>query len=259
VADIALRGVEKTFQGNGPRGFQALAGVDLEVSEREFVAIVGASGCGKTTLLNLVAGFERPTRGEILVDGRPVLAPGPDRGVVFQHSALFPWLSVRDNVRFGLTLAANRHRQVPPARIEEMIRKVGLARFADALPAQLSGGMRQRAAIASVLTLDPGVLLMDEPFGALDALTRSTMQDLVLQIWEGNRKTVLLVTHDIAEALYMADRVVVMASNPGRIREVIRVPLPRPRSAHVQSSAEFNALREHVTTLLKGELATSGI
>jgi NitT/TauT family transport system ATP-binding protein len=254
VAEIVLRGVEKEYE-TSERRIPALAGVDLSVAEREFVAIVGASGCGKTTLLNLVAGFEHPTRGDVTVDGKPVSAPGPDRGVVFQHSALFPWLTVRENVAFGLRLAANRHRQVPPERIDDMIRKVGLERFANALPAQLSGGMRQRAAIASVLIIDPAVLLMDEPFGALDALTRSVMQDFVLQLWEDNRKTVVLVTHDITEAIYLSDRVVVMTSHPGTIHEVIPVKLSRPRTLDVQSTPQFNEIREHVTRMLRVETA----
>ena len=258
MAEIVLREVEKVFETSG-KSFRALAGVDLAVAEREFVAIVGASGCGKTTLLNLVAGFEHPTRGEVMVDGKPVSAPGPDRGVVFQHSALFPWLTVRENVVFGLRLAANRHRRVPPARVDELIRTVGLEQFVDALPVQLSGGMRQRAAIAAVLIIDPGVLLMDEPFGALDALTRSVMQDFVLQLWEENRKTVVLVTHDITEAIYLSDRVVVMTSQPGRIREVIPVKLRRPRTLDVQSTPQFNAIREHVTRLLRAEASDSEI
>jgi ABC-type nitrate/sulfonate/bicarbonate transport system ATPase subunit len=251
-ADIRLAGVGKIFEANG-RSFQALAGVDLAVRESEFVAIVGASGCGKTTLLNLVAGFEQPTTGEVLVGGKRVTGPGPDRGVVFQHSALFPWLSVRQNVAFGLGLAANRERQQSPEHLDRMIGKVGLSRFAEALPAQLSGGMRQRAAIAAVLMIDPGVLLMDEPFGALDALTRSSMQDFVLQIWDENPKTVVLVTHDISEAIYLSDRVVVMTSQPGRIQEVIPVDLPRPRSAHMQSLPRFQELRERATALLRNE------
>jgi ABC-type nitrate/sulfonate/bicarbonate transport system ATPase subunit len=231
----------------------ALQEVTLTVAEGEFVAIVGASGSGKSTLLNLVAGFERPTAGAVLVDGKPVSGPGPDRGVFFQQSALFPWLSVRENVGFGLKLAANRH-HARPGRVDELLKRVGLSRFEHQFPAQLSGGMRQRAAIASVLAIDPAVMLMDEPFGALDALTRSLMQDFLLEIWEENRKTVMLVTHDISEAIYLADRVVVMAGHPGRVREIVPVDLPRPRKLASQGLPRFIELREHVTAVVRDEV-----
>ena len=197
--------------------------VTLDVAEGGFVSIVGPSGAGKSTFLRLVLGQEAPSRGRIYLDGQPLSPePGPDRGVVFQQSALFPWLTVRQNVAFGLELAANKARKPRGPSVDAILKRVGLAAFADHFPSQLSGGMRQRAAIASVLVIDPGVLLMDEPFGALDALTRSLMQDFLLELWEENRKTVLLVTHDITEAVYLADRLVIMAGHPGRVREIVK-------------------------------------
>jgi ABC-type nitrate/sulfonate/bicarbonate transport system ATPase subunit len=254
MADVVLAGVRKTFASRSG-AVHALANVDLRVDDCEFVAIVGASGCGKSTLLNLVAGFEHPSAGQVRVGGKIVERPGPDRGVVFQQSALFPWLSVRENVAFGLKLAANRARKPKGPAVEQIVKRVGLAAFADHFPAQLSGGMRQRAAIAGVLVIDPEVLLMDEPFGALDALTRSLMQDFLLELWEENRKTVLLVTHDITEAVYLADRLVIMAWHPGRVREIVRVDLPRPRRYALQAAPEFVRLRDHVTRVVREEAA----
>ncbi|MGE0735672.1 MAG: ABC transporter ATP-binding protein [Alphaproteobacteria bacterium] len=254
MADIMLQRVTKTFDSrNGT--VTALANIDLEVDRHEFVAIVGASGCGKSTLLNLVAGFDAASGGAVLVDGKRVTRPGPDRGVVFQQSALFPWLTVRQNIGFGLELAANKARQVRGPSVEAILERVGLTRFGDHFPAQLSGGMRQRAAIAGVLVIDPAVLLMDEPFGALDALTRSLMHDFLMELWEENRKTVMLVTHDITEAVYLSDRLVVMAGHPGRIREIVPIDLPRPRRYDVQATPEFIRLRDHVTRIVREEAA----
>jgi ABC-type nitrate/sulfonate/bicarbonate transport system ATPase subunit len=273
MAEVVLSRVTKVFESRGTRA-TALAGVDLRVAHNEFVAIVGASGCGKSTLLNLVAGFEHPTSGTVLADGKAVTQPGPDRGVVFQQSALFPWLTVRQNVAFGPGLAANRARPIKAPGVDQILKRVGLTAFANHFPSQLSGGMRQRAAIASVLMIDPGVLLMDEPFGALDALTRSLMQDFLLELWEENRKTVLLVTHDINEAVYLADRLVVMAGHPGRVREVyladrlvvmaghpgrvreiVPVDLPRPRRYALQADPGFIRMRDHVTRVVRDEAA----
>jgi ABC-type nitrate/sulfonate/bicarbonate transport system ATPase subunit len=254
MAEVVLERVTKVFESRGTR-VTALTGVDLHVARNEFVAIVGASGCGKSTLLNLVAGFEHPTSGAVRVDGEAVTRPGPDRGVVFQQSALFPWLTVRQNIAFGLSLAANRARTIRAPGIDQVLKRVGLTAFADHFPSQLSGGMRQRAAIASVLMIDPGVLLMDEPFGALDALTRSLMQDFLLELWEENRQTVLLVTHDITEAVYLADRLVVMAGHPGRVREIVPVDLPRPRRYALQADPAFIRLRDHVTRVVREEAA----
>jgi len=254
MAEVALDKVGKVFESRSGR-VNALSAVDLRVARNEFVAIVGASGCGKSTLLNLVAGFEHPTGGTVRVDGKLVERPGPDRGVVFQQSALFPWLTVRRNIAFGLGLAANRSRTLKGPSVDQILKRVGLAAFANHFPAQLSGGMRQRAAIAGVLVIDPGVLLMDEPFGALDALTRSLMQDFLLELWEENRKTVLLVTHDINEAVYLADRLVIMAGHPGRVREIVPVDLPRPRRYALQAEPEFIRLRDHVTRIVRDEAA----
>jgi NitT/TauT family transport system ATP-binding protein len=257
VASIRLNSVTKQFASRGG-AVTALQNVDLAVEKNQFVALVGASGCGKSTLLNLVAGFETPTRGEVRVNDQAAGRPGPDRGFVFQRDALFPWLSVRENIKFGLTLKAGKGRFDPDERTELMLQRVGLKAFADHFPAQLSGGMRQRAAIASVLAIDPPVLLMDEPFGALDSLTRSVMHDFLLEIWDENPRTVLLVTHDITEAIYLADKVVVMTSHPGRIKEEILIDLPRPRDFHIQSSQRFVALREHITTIVRAEAAKVG-
>jgi NitT/TauT family transport system ATP-binding protein len=252
VGRININAVTKQFQTDSSV-ITALDNVDLSVQEEEIVTLVGASGCGKSTLLNLIAGFETPTVGNVFVDGQPVKGPGPDRGVVFQQTALFPWLSVEDNIGFGLSLRANKkvgdHRQI----VERMLQRTGLSAFRERRPAELSGGMRQRAAIASVLAINPSTLLMDEPFGALDSLTRSIMQDFLLEIWDERRKTVVLVTHDIDEAVYLADRTVIMTAHPGQIHEVIDVGLPRPRRYEMRSEAPFIALRDHVTQIVRSE------
>jgi ABC-type nitrate/sulfonate/bicarbonate transport system ATPase subunit len=252
VARIDVVSVTKRFE-TGDSTVTALDDVSLAVRAREIVTLVGASGCGKSTLLNLVAGFETPTTGQVLVDGQPIKGPGPDRGVVFQETALFPWLSVEDNIAFGLRLRANQGKTDRGQVVERMLQRTGLSAFRERRPAELSGGMRQRAAIASVLAINPSTLLMDEPFGALDSLTRSIMQDFLLEIWEEQRKTVVLVTHDIDEAIYLADKTVVMTAHPGRICEVIDVDLPRPRRYEMRSEAPFIALRDHVTAIVRTE------
>jgi NitT/TauT family transport system ATP-binding protein len=252
VAKINIASVTKRF-GTGDSVVTALDDVSLAVQEREIVTLVGASGCGKSTLLNLIAGFETPSAGRVLLDGQPIKGPGPDRGVVFQQAALFPWLSVEDNIAFGLTLRANRGKTDRRQVVERMLQRTGLSAFREHRPAELSGGMRQRAAIASVLAINPSTLLMDEPFGALDSLTRSIMQDFLLEIWEEQRKTFVLVTHDIDEAVYLADRTVVMTAHPGRICEVIEVNLPRPRRYEMRSEVAFIALRDHVTQIVRTE------
>ena len=258
MASIECRGLTKRF-ATGAGELTALADVSLAIGEAELVTIVGASGCGKSTLLNLVAGFETPSAGSIAVDGRPVTGPGPDRGVVFQQTALFPWLSVEDNIAFGLRLRANAGKAPVAETVETLLRRTGLAPFRKRRPAELSGGMRQRAAIASVLAIQPRILLMDEPFGALDALTRSVMQDFLLELWETDRKTVLLVTHDIDEAIYLADRTVVMTAHPGRVREVVAIDLPRPRRFAMHSDPRFIALRDGVRDIVREEAAKSAI
>ena len=252
MGTISIASVTKRFE-TGDSFVTALDNITLAVEEKQIVTLVGASGCGKSTLLNLIAGFEVPTAGQILVDGQSIEGPGPDRGVVFQQTALFPWLSVEDNIAFGLSLRANRGKGNIAQVVERMLQRTGLSAFRQRKPAELSGGMRQRAAIAGVLAINPSILLMDEPFGALDSLTRSIMQDFLLEIWEEQRKTVVLVTHDIDEAIYLADRTVVMTAHPGRIREVVAVDLPRPRRYEMRSDAAFIALRDHVTEIVRAE------
>ncbi|WP_426514266.1 ABC transporter ATP-binding protein [Dactylosporangium sp. McL0621] len=242
--DISIRAVAKVFPLDG-RQFVALDEITLEIAKSEFVAIVGPSGCGKSTLLNIVAGLERPSGGEARVGGEPVTGPGPDRGVIFQQFALFPWLTVRKNVEFGLRTAGVPRAQ-RRARAEHFIDLVGLSRFADALPKTLSGGMKQRCAIARAYAVDPQILLMDEPFGALDSLTRVRLQEQLLQTWSRDQRTVMFVTHDVDEAVFLAGRVVVMAANPGRIVEIVDVGLPYPRTEDVRLGPEFAALRNRV-------------
>ncbi len=226
---IELQQVSKLFP-NDETGqvVQALQDIDLSIGENEFVCLLGPSGCGKSTLLNLVAGFERPTSGRVIFDGEHVRQPGPDRGVVFQEPTLFPWLTVEQNVAFGLRnlqVEASERKRI----VSHFISLVGLDSFARARPHQLSGGMKQRVALARVLALDPGALLMDEPFGALDAQTRDRLQDELLRVWEIHRKTVLFVTHNVEEAVYLADRVTVLAPAPDSITADVPISIPRPR------------------------------
>jgi NitT/TauT family transport system ATP-binding protein len=243
-AKISVQDVTKTF-ALGRETFTALDRVSLDIADNEFVTVVGPSGCGKSTLMNILAGLETPTEGHALVDGAPVSGPGPERGVIFQQYALFPWLTVRKNVEFGLKTA-----RVPRAerreRAEHFIRMVGLEQFADALPKMLSGGMRQRCAIARAYAVNPSILLMDEPFGALDALTRVRLQEQLLDTWSKEQRTVMFITHDVDEAVFLANRVIVMAARPGRIYDVIDVDLPYPRSEEFRLSPEFAALRNRV-------------
>lgn len=252
MGSINITSVTKRFL-SGDTAVTALQDVNLDVPEKQIVTLVGASGCGKSTLLNLIAGFEAPTQGQVLMDGQSIEKPGPDRGVVFQQTALFPWLSVEDNIGFGLSLRANHGKGDSRQVVERMLQRTGLLPFRKRKPAELSGGMRQRAAIASVLAINPSTLLMDEPFGALDSLTRSVMQDFLLEMWEEQRKTVVLVTHDIDEAIYLADKTVIMTAHPGRVHEVIDVDLPRPRRYEMRSEARFIELRDHVTDIVRNE------
>ena len=248
---IEIRAVHKEF-AKGERHVVALEDIDLNVAEREFVAILGPSGCGKSTLLNMVAGFDLPTRGSVKVAGEEIVAPAPSRGVVFQEPALFPWLTVMDNVVFGPKTRGQSAADYR-ARAAQIIEGVGLSGFEASYPAELSGGMRQRVGIARVLIMEPKVLLMDEPFGSLDAQTRTLMQELLLALWERQHQTVLFITHDIEEAVLLADRVCVMTARPGRIKKSIDVRMPRPRSIELTTSPEFNALRREVLELIREE------
>jgi NitT/TauT family transport system ATP-binding protein len=227
----------------------ALQDISFQVDESEFVVVMGPSGCGKSTLLRLVAGFEKPSMGTIERGGRPVVGPGRDRGMVFQRPALYPWLSVIENVEFGL-LATGR-RDGARARARQMLEEVGLEGFGRHRPYELSGGMQHRAALARTLVNGPEVLLMDEPFAALDAQTRSEMQALLLDVWQRHRSTVLFVTHDIEEGLLLADRAVVLSHGPGRIRTIIQTGFPRPRSYDTVLDPKFVAMRGEVRSLLQ--------
>jgi len=248
---IELEGVRKEFI-KGERRVLAIEDFSLNVAEREFVAILGPSGCGKSTLLNMVAGFDSPTRGTVRVDGDEIVDPSPRRCVVFQEPALFPWFSVMENVVFGPKTQGQKAADYRP-RAEQILEQVGLRGFEGSYPAELSGGMRQRVGIARVLIMQPQVLLMDEPFGSLDAQTRMLMQELLLRVWERHHQTVLFITHDIEEALLLADRVCVMTARPGRIKKNIDVRIPRPRAIEVTTSPEFNALRREVLALIREE------
>jgi ABC-type nitrate/sulfonate/bicarbonate transport system ATPase subunit len=236
--------------------FLALADVDLSIADGELVTIVGPSGCGKSTLLMLIAALIRPTSGSVRLDGKPVAAPGPDRALVFQDFALLPWRTVLDNVALGLELkgvgAAERR-----ATARRHIAMVGLAAFERAYPHQLSGGMRQRVGIARALAVEPQVLLMDEPFGALDAQIRQVMGSELLRIWERGRKTILFVTHDIDEAIYLADRTIVMSASPGRVIADIPIKLARPRPLEIRNEPAFTAYRQRIWDLLQQEVLAS--
>jgi NitT/TauT family transport system ATP-binding protein len=250
-AKVVLEDVAKEF-ATGRQRLLAVERISLAIHEQEFACLLGPSGCGKSTVLNLVAGFEQPTRGRVAVDGVVVSRPGPDRAVVFQEPALFPWLSVLDNITFGPRTGGQ-----PPAvygpLAREYVELVGLTGFEHHYPAELSGGMKQRVGIARVLVLRPDVLLMDEPFGSLDAQTRTLMQELLLRVWEQAHQTVLFITHDVEEALLLADTVYVMTARPGRIKQRLVVELPRPRTIEETTSATFNALKREVLALIREE------
>jgi NitT/TauT family transport system ATP-binding protein len=244
---LRVRGLRKEYAGSG-RASLALADISFEVAAGEFVSVLGPSGSGKSTLLNLIAGLDAPTRGEVLLDDKAIEGPGPDRGVVFQKDCLFPWLTLRQNVEFAGTLACHRARQVaasgaPPARVDALLAAVGRAAFADRHPRQLSGGMRQRAAIARALLHQPRILLMDEPFGALDAQTREQMQTLLLGLCRAAETTVLFVTHDVEEATFLGDRVLVLTAHPGRIAADVAVGFARAREPELKLQPAFSAVR----------------
>jgi NitT/TauT family transport system ATP-binding protein len=235
---------------------QVVDEVSFAVADGEFVALIGPSGCGKTTMLNLVAGFVAPTAGRVLLDGRPIAGPGPERGVIFQEYGVFPWLTVAQNIDFGLRLRANRVSAPERAQIRERyMGLMGLADFADAYPKTLSGGMRQRLALARAYAVKPQFLLMDEPFGALDAQTRTRMQDLLLDVLQQEGKTVMLITHSVEEAIYLSSRIIVVSARPATIRAIVDVPFAYPREESLHESQEFGELRSHVRDLVMREYA----
>ncbi|WP_035806272.1 ABC transporter ATP-binding protein [Kitasatospora mediocidica] len=261
TASISFRGVTKTFPVRGSGGarqrteFTALDRVDLDVAAGEFVALVGPSGCGKSTLLDLLGGLDTPTAGEILLNAKPVTGPGPDRSTVFQQYALLPWRTAQGNVEFGLESIGLPRRQ-RAARAREYLGLVGLAGFEERYPHELSGGMKQRVAIARSLAYDPDVLLMDEPFAALDAQTRESLQDELLRIWRRTGKTVLFITHGIEEAVYLGGRVAVLTSRPGRVKEVVPIDLGnRAEDQDLRSSPEFARHRHEIWSLLRDEVS----
>jgi len=248
---LVVRDLVKEFptRGRGQGKVLAIDHVNLEVADREFVCLVGSSGCGKSTLLNIVAGLDLPTSGSVEVDEEPVIGPGPDRGMVFQTYSLYPWRTVAENVAFGLECVRMKKAQ-RKERVDELLGIVGLTKFADHAPDQLSGGMRQRVAIARALAPEPDVLLLDEPFGALDAQTRRAMQDFLLKVWQRTRSTVVFVTHDIPEAIYLGSRVVVLASHPGRVIADIDVPFGPGHGPGITRDPRYLDLRDEIEELL---------
>jgi len=258
---IGLRKVRKVF-GEGEHAVVALQDIDLEVRENEFVTLVGASGCGKSTLLRVIGGLEYHSAGEVLIDGRRVAGPGSDRAMVFQHYSLYPWLNVIDNIKFSRRLKANRGEftsaevEAASGRADALLNLMGLSAAAEKYPNQLSGGLQQRVAIARALLSRPQVLLMDEPFGALDAQTREVMHDLILHVFRLERATIVFVTHDVEEAIYLGQRVVLMAPRPGRVDTVYDVPLPAQRDQDMKHTPEFLALKREILARIR---ETSGM
>jgi len=247
---IALVNVSKQFFT--PRSVHVLEDVTFGIRDKEFVCLLGPSGCGKSTLLNMVAGFDQPTSGKALFQGRPIERPAPERAVVFQEMALFPWLTALDNVTFG-PVTQGMAKKEAQERAHRYIDLVGLTGFEKHYPAELSGGMKQRVEIARVLVMEPEALLMDEPFGALDAQTRSLMQELLLTVWDTYHQTVMFITHDVEEAIFIADTILVMTARPGRIKQAVPVPLERPRTLDMVTSAEFNECKRTVLELIREE------
>jgi NitT/TauT family transport system ATP-binding protein len=248
TAHIDIKGVNKVFRTDD-REVVALKDIDLDIPQGQFVCLLGPSGCGKSTLLNAIAGFSLPSSGTLVADGRPVTGPGPERGMVFQEYALFPWMTVEKNIAFGLEIKGQSRAQIA-ATVDKLLEMLSLSDFRSRYPKDLSGGMRQRVAIARVLALDSPIMLMDEPFGALDALTRRNLQDELLRIWAELKKTIIFVTHSIEEAIYLADRIVVMTYRPGTVKRDILVDLPRLRDP---SAPEFNALKRELGMLVMEE------
>jgi ABC-type nitrate/sulfonate/bicarbonate transport system ATPase subunit len=253
VSKLVIENVSRVFPGvRGGAPTRALEPTDLTIADNDLVTILGPSGCGKSTLLRLVAGLDHPSTGAITLDGKPVTGPGSDRGMVFQSYTLFPWLTIADNIAFGLRekgVAAQRRNAI----VRDWIGHVGLGGFEHHYPKQLSGGMQQRTAIARALANDPAILLLDEPFGALDNQTRALMQELLLGIWERQRKTVLFVTHDIEEAIFLGSRVLVMSARPGRIKADVAINLAHPRHYTLKTSPEFSALKARLTEEIRAE------
>ena len=245
---VQIKGVEKVYEGRNGKTV-ALNGVNMDIYDNEFICVVGPSGCGKSTLLNIIAGLHEPTSGEVLVDGAKVEGTGVERGVVFQQYALFPWLTVKKNVEFGL-----RIKKMPPEEMEatamKYIKMVGLEKFVNAYPKELSGGMKQRVAIARAYAVNPSILLMDEPFGALDAQTRTQLQTELLRTWEEEQKTCFFITHDVEEAILLASRVVVMSARPGRVKEVIDIDIPYPRNQETKMLPRFTELKNYIWNIL---------
>jgi NitT/TauT family transport system ATP-binding protein len=251
MALLEIKDVSKLFDVDHKK-MEALRDINLSIGENEFICFIGPSGCGKTTLLRIIAGLEAPSSGEVFLDGVPIKGPGPERGMVFQEYSLFPWRTVLENVEFGPELKGTpKEKRVERSR--QYIKMVGLERFEQRYPHELSGGMKQRVAIARALVNDPKALLMDEPFGALDAQTRNIMQSELLRIWEEEKKTVIFVTHSVDEAIYLADRIVIMSARPGRIKDVIRVNIPRPR---MRTCQDVNTVRARILDDLKSEIVT---
>jgi len=243
---LRIEGVARVFPGvSGGPPTRALERTDLVVEDNDFITILGPSGCGKSTLLRIVAGLDAPSSGRVMLDGDPVSRAGPDRGMVFQSYTLFPWLTIRQNILFG--------ERATPEVVDRLIARVGLRGFENHFPKMLSGGMQQRTALARALANDPKILLLDEPFGALDNQTRALMQELLLGIWEADRKTVLFVTHDIDEAIFMANRVAVLSARPGHIKAEVRIELPHPRHYTMKTSPEFSRYKAELTEQIRAE------
>jgi NitT/TauT family transport system ATP-binding protein len=245
---LEVKGLDKKFE-TPTETVTALRNVNFKTHKREFVCVIGPSGCGKSTLIRILAGLETPTSGQVLVDGKEVHGPGQDRGMVFQGYTLFPWLTVKKNVMFGLQQAGHSN-EIAEEDARQWIDLVGLTQFVDSYPHQLSGGMKQRVAIARALANQPRVLLMDEPFGALDAQTRSKMQSYLMEIWQNIDITILFITHDLDEAIYLADRILVLKAHPGEVQEIIEVPVPQPRSPEQLLSPEFLATKKRLEELI---------
>ena len=245
---LSVDDLKKSF---GPNGHEHVVfdDVSIDIHRREFITIIGPSGCGKSTFIRIAAGLDQATSGRMLLDGKPIVGPGPDRGMVFQGYTLFPWRTVKENVMFGLEMQGKSTSEAE-STAREWLEMVGLARFEGSYPHELSGGMKQRVAIARALAAEPRVLIMDEPFGALDALTRAKMQAYLLQIWKKVDVTILFITHDLEEAIYLSDRILVLGVNPGGVREIIENPVPRPRSVEQFLSPEFIALKARLDHLI---------